>query len=147
MRSYAVVAAGVLLGAATLSAHVTVSPLQSKAGATQSYELRVHNENEKKLATTSIDLELPAGVTLVSVGKPPSGTYKTRKDGDRVTMITWTIDVPADKYVALPFTAKNAEDATDLVWRAHQHLAGGSVIEWSDAPGAKEKASVTKITR
>jgi uncharacterized protein YcnI len=106
----------------------------------------VHNENAKKLATTSVDLEVPAGVTLVSVGKPPSGTFKTMKSGERVTMVMWTIDVAADKYVALPFTAKNADDATELVWRARQHLADGSVIEWSDKPGAAEKASVTKIT-
>src|SRR5206468_858648 len=43
----------------SLSAHVMVSPLQSKTGAVQKYELRIHNE--AKVAATSIDLDIPDG--------------------------------------------------------------------------------------
>ena len=130
----------------TVSAHITVSPQQSKAGATQAYEVRVHNENEKDLDTTSVVLDVPEGVTVVDVGKPPSGAYTTAKTGTRITSITWRIQIPANKYVELPFTAKNPAAAKDLVWNVHQHLAGGSVIDWSDKPGALEKPSTTKIT-
>src|SRR5258708_23037177 len=121
----------------SLSAHVTVSPLQSKIGATQKYELRVHNE--AKLAATSIDLEIPDGVTVTEVAKPAAGTYATKTMGDRITEVTWQIDVPPSKYVALPFTAKNPDGATELHWSMHEHLADGSVVDWSDKPGAKEK--------
>jgi len=51
---------GALLSAAaltTVSAHVMVSPLQSKPGASQKYEVRVHNE--AKVAATTIDLTIP----------------------------------------------------------------------------------------
>ena len=138
----------VLLLAATaitsLSAHVTVSPLQSKAGAVQKYELRVHNE--AKVAATSVDLDIPEGVTVTEVAKPATGAYTTKKTGDRITGITWQVDVQPSKYVALPFTAKNPESATELHWSMHEHLADGSVVDWSDKPGSKEKGSVTNLS-
>jgi uncharacterized protein YcnI len=130
--------------AASLSAHVIVSPTQSKSGATQKYEVRVHNES--KVAATSVEVEIPDGVTVVDVAKSPNGTATTKKTGDRVTSITWKIDVQPSKYVALPFTAKNPDSATDLHWTLHEHLADGSTIDWSDKPGSKEKGSVTKLS-
>lgn len=135
-----------LLGAlevASLSAHVTVSPLQSKAGAVQQYELRVHNES--KVAATSVDLDIPDGVTVTDVAQSPTGTYATKKIGDHITGITWQVDVQPSKYVALPFTAKNPDGTADVHWSMHEHLADGSVVDWSDRPGSKEKGSVTKM--
>src|SRR5262249_57229611 len=118
----------------SLSAHLTVSPLQSKPGATQKYEMRVHNEG--KLAATAIDLEIPDGVTVTDVTKPAAGSYTTTKSGDRITMITWQVEVPPNKYLAFPFIAKNPDNATELRWTLHEHLADGSVVDWSDKPGA-----------
>lgn len=129
--------------AAALSAHVMVSPTDSKSGATQKYEVRVHNE--AKIATTAVDLDIPDGVTVLEVAKPAAGTYTTKKAGDRITQITWQIDVQPSKYLALPFTAKNPQGGTELRWSLHQHLADGSVVDWMDKPGAKEKGSVTKL--
>jgi uncharacterized protein YcnI len=129
--------------AASLSAHIMVSPTQSKAGAMQKYEVRVHNE--LKVAATSIDLDIPDGVTVTDVVKPAAGTYTTKTTGNRITAITWQIDVQRNKYVALPFTAKNPDGSADVHWSLREHLADGSVIDWSDKPGAKEKGSVTKL--
>ncbi len=129
---------------ATLSAHLTVSPLQSKAGATQKYEARVHNEG--KVAATAIDLEIPDGVTVTDVTKPATGSFTTKKTGDRISMITWQVEVAPNKYLALPFTARNPDNATELHWSMHEHLADGTVVDWSDKPGAKEKGSVTKLS-
>ena len=127
----------------SLSAHVMVSPPQSTAGALQKYELRVHNE--AKTAATAIDLDIPDGVTVTDVAKLPAGTFTTKMTGNRITVITWQINVQPTKYAALPFTAKNPEGATELRWTIHEHLADGSVVDWSDKPGAKEKGSVTKL--
>jgi uncharacterized protein YcnI len=135
-----------LLAAASvtsLSAHLTVSPLQSKAGAAQKYEVRVHNE--AKIAAISIDLEIPDGVTVTEVVKPATGSYTTKKTGDRITAISWQVEVQPSKYLALPFTAKNPDGAAELRWSLREHLADGSVVDWSDKPGAKEKGSVTKL--
>src|SRR6185295_8483588 len=93
----------VVFAAASLSAHVMVSPTTSKAGASQKYEVRVHNES--KVAAKSIELEVPEGVTVTDVAKAAAST--TKKNGDRVTSITWSVDVQPQKYVALVFTAKN----------------------------------------
>lgn len=130
--------------AASAYAHIMVSPPESKAGATQNYELRVHNEG--KVATTALDLEIPEGITVLNVATPAAGSYDTTKTGTRVTAITWKVDVQPGKYVALKFAAKNPEGAKDVRWNVRQHLADGSFVEWSDKPDAKERASVTKIS-
>src|SRR5436190_6253489 len=134
----------VLSAAASLSAHVMVSPTTSKAGATQKYEVRVHNEG--KVAATSIEVEIPEGITVTDIAKPAAGTATPKKTGDRVTSITWTIDVQPNKYVALAFTARNPAAVSDLHWTLHEKLADGSVVDWSDKAGSKEKGSVTRIT-
>ena len=132
-----------LLAAAVVSAHVTVSPLDSKAGATQNYELRVHNE--AKAATTSLELEIPPGVTVLDVAKPEAGSFIAAKTGERITRVTWMVQVPVGKYLALKFSAKNPTGVNELKWIVHEKLADGSTIEWSDKPGAKEKAAVTRL--
>jgi len=129
---------------ASLSAHVMVSPTTSKVGATQKYEVRVHNE--AKVAATSVDLDIPDGVTVTDIAKPAAGTVTTKKTGERITTITWQVAVQPSKYVALPFTATNPAEQTELRWSLHEHLADGSVVDWSDKPGSKEKGSVTKLT-
>jgi uncharacterized protein YcnI len=130
--------------AASLSAHLMVSPPESKSGATQKYELRVHNES--KLATTGVDLDIPDGVTVLEVAKPAAGSFSTKKTGDRITEITWQVDVQPSKYLALPFTARNPSGVAEVKWSIHQHMADGSVVDWTDKPGAKEKGPVTKLT-
>jgi uncharacterized protein YcnI len=128
---------------ASVSAHVIVSPLQSKPGVVQKYELRIHNE--AKVAATSIDLDIPDGVTVTDVAKTAIGTFTTKTMGERITAVTWQVDVQPNKYVALPFTAKNPADATELHWSMHEHLADGSTVDWSDKPGSTQKGSVTKL--
>jgi hypothetical protein len=59
--------------------------------------------------------------------------------------ITWTIDVQPAKYLALLFTVTNPMKGHGGDWNVHEHLADGSIVEWSDKPNAEEKASVTKI--
>ena len=67
---------------ASLSAHVTVSPLQSIPGATQKYELRVHNEG--KVAATSIDLEIPDGVRDQNTRRNRVGSQRV---GERLAVV------------------------------------------------------------
>jgi uncharacterized protein YcnI len=131
------------LVAGVASAHIMVSPPQSKPGVTQNYELRVHNES--KVATTGVDLEVPDGITVLEITTPTAGTVETTKAGTRITAIKWKVDVAPSKYVALKFSAKNPDAATEVHWNAHQHMADGTLVDWTDKPGAKQKASVTKI--
>jgi uncharacterized protein YcnI len=133
----------VVLAVASASAHIMVSPPESKAGVTQKYELRVHNE--EKLATAEVVLDIPDGITVLSIGAAPAGTYTTSKTGDRIAVLTWKVAVQPGKYLALPFTAKNPETAQEVRWVVRATFSDGSSVQWSDKPGAAEKASVTKI--
>ena len=130
-----------VLGTA-ISAHVMVSPPRSKPGVTQTYELRIHNESA--VATTAVALQIPADVTVISVASPPAGTVETPKLGTRITSINWQVTVEPTKYVALKFDARNPGRG-ELHWNVRQTMADGSVVEWSDAPGARQKASVTTL--
>lgn len=131
--------------ATSLSAHVMVSPLQSTAGALQKYELRIHNEST--LAANEVDLDIPNGVTVTDVSQPAAaaGRVTTTKTGERITRITWRVDVQPGKYLALPFTAQNPATGAELRWSMHEHLSDASVVDWSDKPGSKQKGSVTKL--
>ena len=66
MKGVAAWAVSVFLIAATAEAHVTVRPRESKAGATEKYTVRVPTEG--KVATTSVEIEIPAGVTVRARG-------------------------------------------------------------------------------
>jgi len=145
MKKHIAIASGLtVLLVSSLSAHIMVSPPESKTGATQKYEVRVHNEG--KVAAKQIDLEVPNGVAIVEVAKVAATTFETKKDGDRVTSISWKVDVAPSKYLALPFTAKNPASGGELQWNVTEHLADGSTVQWSNKPGAQEKGSVTKLT-
>jgi uncharacterized protein YcnI len=133
-----------LLVAVPSFAHVTVAPQQSPAGAKQAYNVRVHNDD--KVPTSSIELQIPEGATVVSVAPIASATSNTTKTGDRVTAITWKIAVQPGKYVELPFTVQNPKDAAQLQWNVHEVLSDGKAIDWNEKPGAEGKASVTKLT-
>lgn len=128
----------------SLSAHIMVSPPQSKNGSTQKYELRVHNEG--KVAATSVELDIPEGVTVIDIEKPQVGTVTTVTTGVRIARLTWAVDVQPSKYVALTFNAKNPETAGAVRWTIREHLADGSVVEWSDNPGAQQKGSTTTLS-
>jgi uncharacterized protein YcnI len=131
--------------AVAASAHVTVAPQQSPAGATQTYKVRIHNGG--KAPTASIELQIPSGVTIESVAPVPSAKSTMAKTGDRVSAITWEIAVPPGKYVEVAFTAKNPSAGDQLIWTIRERSADGTITEYSDKPNAKDKASMTKLTR
>ena len=131
--------------AASAAAHVTVAPQQSPAGSTQIYKVRIHNGG--KAPTSSIEVQIPAGVAIESVAPVPAGKSAMTKTGDRVTTITWEIAVPPGKYVEVAFTAKNPSTGNQVTWTIRERFADGSVTDYTDKPDSKEKASVTKLTR
>ena len=49
------------------------------------------------------------------------------------------------KYVELAFTATNPSKPMEVQWVVHQRMADGTMLNWSDKPGAHGKASTTKI--
>ena len=137
------VLAGVTVFAAmAASAHVRVTPAESKPGTTESYKVSVPTEG--KVATTKVELVLPQGVELVSVddaGKP----YDVRKGEAGRSIITWTTEIPPGWARIYGFTARNPKGSAELSWKAHQFFADGTTADWVDVPGSKRPASVTKL--
>ena len=125
-------------------AHVSVRPRESKPGATETYIVRVPTEG--KIATTSVVLDVPAGVTIDSVASMEGVTSDLTREGGRVVSITWTVTINPGESKEFTFVAKNPSDATDIAWKAHQKYADGTSSEWVGAAGTRQPAPVTKLT-
>jgi uncharacterized protein YcnI len=65
-------AAAVMLLSPLARAHVTVRPAEAVPGTTTTYTVRVPTEGET--VTTSVELEVPTGVSIVSVAGEPSSS-------------------------------------------------------------------------
>ena len=129
--------------ASAAQAHVSVRPRESKPGATETYIVRVPTEG--KVATTSVEVEIPQGVVVDSV-EPADGVKADMKwEGGRIVSITWTIAIEPGANREFTFTAKNPSEGTDIVWKAHQRYADNTRSEWVGAPGTRQPAPVTKL--
>lgn len=128
---------------AIASAHVTVWPRDSRAGAYEKYTVRVPTEGD--VATASVEVILPEGAKLVSMGAPAGFTYELRKSGDAVTSIVWTMKINPGEFAEFSFMARNPGKAGPIAWRAIQNLVDGSKIEWVGEPDSTHPASVTKL--
>lgn len=112
-------------------AHVTVRPTQSKPGAEETYTARV--PTEKAVATTSVELEVPDGVTILKVGDVEGFKHEEKKTGDRITAIVWTGEIKPRESATLTFTAKNPATAEKIIWKIQQKYADGTVSNWTPA--------------
>jgi uncharacterized protein YcnI len=143
MRKAALTSA--ILGlAAIASAHVTVSPRESKAGTTQRYLVRVPTEG--KVATVSVDLEIPSDVEITEVSAPAGAKHEAKRQAGRINAITWTIEIKPGDMAELPFTATNPSSGASISWKAHQHFADGTTTDWTAAPGQPKPAARTTLT-
>jgi uncharacterized protein YcnI len=133
-----------LAAASILLAHVTVSPKESGAGATQKYTLRV--PNEKAVANVRIEVEFPAAAEVVSVDDQPGWKVESKKDGaGKITAAVWTGSLDAKGIIDLSFSAKNPKEETKLMWKVVQIYKDGSKSEWTGPQGSKGPAPVTTI--
>ena len=130
--------------ASAAQAHVSVRPRESKPGATEKYIVRVPTEG--KVATTSVEVDIPQGVMVDSVEPVDGATTEMKREGGRIVSITWTVAIEPGANRELTFTAKNPSEGTDITWKAHQRYADGTSTEWVGAAGTRQPAPVTKLT-
>lgn len=142
MTRHIALTAGMLLLVSAVHAHVTVWPRESQAGATEKYVVRVPTEG--RVATTSVDLEIPDGVTVYLLGAG-AWTYDVKREGERIVGITWRMDIKPGEFVEFPFIARNPK-AGHIVWRARQHFADGTHAEFMGPPGDRSPGPVTRLT-
>jgi uncharacterized protein YcnI len=139
------IAATVLVVALTgsvVSAHVTVAPRESQAGAEQRYTVRVPTEGQ--VATTSMELEVPPDMTIIEVVPGDGYTFETRREGARIVAITWTREIPPKQTAEFAFLARNPK-AAQIMWKAHQRFADGTSADWVGVEGDRRPASVTRL--
>src|SRR5688500_5438436 len=91
MRAAIIISCAIAAGA-VVEAHVTVLPRESQAGVVERYTVRVPTEGQ--VTTTSVELEVPAGVTVIEVVAGASYTFDTRREDDRIVAITWKQEIP-----------------------------------------------------
>ena len=137
--------AAVTLIASVAHAHVSVRPRESKPGATEKYIVRVPTEG--KVATTTLELEIPQGVTVQSVDPAEGAKADQKRENGRVAAITWTVTIEPGANREFTFTAQTPAAGTELVWKAHQRYADGSSSEWVGPAGTRQPAPVTKLTQ
>ena len=119
---------GMLL-VASIAAHVTISPTESKLGASERYTVRVPTEGQ--VATSGVDLAVPPGVTVSSV--LASGGWKStvRREGNRIVGVSWTVDIPAGHFGELVFMARNPKEGAEITWKVTQKFADGTSRDWT----------------
>ena len=141
-RRFAAAVICLALSLAVLDAHVVVTPRESAAGAEQIYTVRVPTEGT--VPSTTLELEIPAGVHVMTVASGDGFTFNVKHEGGRIIAITWRREIKPKEFALFTFTAHNPQSGP-LQWNAHQTFADGSMRHWIGERGSKEPASVTTI--
>lgn len=142
-RRVAVIAVALLTLSTVAMAHVVVSPRESQVGRYEKYVVRVPTEGA--VPTTSVELQVPEGVTFVSIGAPGNFTYELKRTGERVTSIVWTQTIKPGEFAEFAFMARNPKTGGTITWKAVQKHSDGTSVEWTGPAGDKHPASVTKL--
>jgi uncharacterized protein YcnI len=143
MKKLIFTAAPILVASAALQAHVTLQPREAAPGATVTYTMRVPTEDT--VTTIGVELEIPDGVTVLSVDGP-ADTYEVKKAGDRIVSISWKTEIVPKAFKTFTFSARNPTEPGELSWKAHQRFADTAVFDWVEPAGGKRPAARTRIT-
>ena len=142
MRTVLIVASLLMVSAAA-DAHVTVSPEQSRGGATERYTIRVPTEGQ--VTTVALDLEVPPDVTITGVLVNGGFTYEARREGNRIVGITWKLDIKPGEVGEFVIFARNPTSG-QITWKARQRFVDGTSADWVGVEGDRRPAAVTKLT-
>src|SRR5215217_6308343 len=132
-----------MLIATAAEAHVSISPNQSMAGATEKYVMRVPTES--KVATVGAELTVPDGVIVEAVAVPNGWKYEVTRKDDRIVSIKWTMNIPPGEFAEFAFVARNPRDRTELVWGLRQRFADGTVTDFTKGPNGIRPTAITKL--
>ena len=126
-------------------AHVSITPRQSSAGATEKYTVRIPTEG--KVVTTAAELDVPEGVIVETLQVPAGWKYDVKRADDRIVSIVWQVDVKPGEFIEVGFVARNPRSGERIVWKLRQRFADGSVTDWTVAPnGTMRPTAVTQLT-
>lgn len=131
-----------IITATIVNAHVVVLPRESQGGIVERYTVRAPTEGQ--VTTTSVELEVPAGVTIVEVVAGTGYTFDVRREGNRIVAITWKQEIAPKGVGQFVFTARNPA-AGPIAWKARQRFADGTSADWVGVEGDRRPASVTQL--
>ncbi len=137
----AIAALGLLSGAGTAGAHVSVLPSQVVEGESQEFTIRVPVERD--VATTAVRVTFPEQITVYSFAEPPAGwTMRPQRSADgRFTGVVYRGRLEANRYV--DFTVLGTPFSTGAAaWPARQTYADGQVKPWTGPPEEPGEAAV-----
>jgi uncharacterized protein YcnI len=117
------------LAVATVAAHVSIGPSESRLGTSERYVVRVPTEGD--VATVGLDLSVPAGVTVSGVLASAGWKAELQREDDRTVAIRWTVQIPPRQFGELVFTARNPREGTEIVWNVVQRFEDGTSREWA----------------
>jgi uncharacterized protein YcnI len=137
-RAVAVLAGALLtplIAAAPAWAHAALSPPVAKTGVLQQFTLAVPTEKQGA-TTTSIQLNVPAGVAIDSFEAAPGWTRKVASSGSGegaiITTVTWTGgSVPTGEDAVFHFQAALTGGATTYTFSVRQTYSDGTVVDWN----------------
>ena len=132
-----------ILFAVTLDAHVTVAPRESTPGAGERYTVRVPTEGQ--VATTSVELEVPADVTITGILVGAGFNYEVKREGERIVAVTWRQEVKPAEVAEYVFFARNPKTGQQIAWKARQRFADGTSADWVGVEGDRRPASITRL--
>jgi uncharacterized protein YcnI len=146
LRNKPAVTLAIIAMTATLAyAHVTVRPMESPAGATQKYTMRV--PTERNIPTVRIEIEFPDAVTVSSIEQKAGWKIEERKSASgKILGAVFTGSIPPRETAEFTFEARNPNEETTVSWKVIQIYEDGSQSAWVDASG-RSPASVTFITK
>jgi uncharacterized protein YcnI len=131
----AAAAAIVLVLPAAAYAHVSITPRQSTAGATEKYTIRIPTEG--KVATIGAEIEFPAGVIVETIQAPMGWKYEVKRENDRIVSMTIQADVKPYEFIEVGFVARNPRTGNRIVWTLRQRFADGTVTDWTTGPNGQ----------
>ncbi|ADV68231.1 DUF1775 domain-containing protein [Deinococcus maricopensis] len=127
-------------------AHATVKTElgagESLAGKSETYRLQVPVERE--VATTQVQLFVPAGVKVSRFLPVPGFTRSVTRDANgSITSVTWRGRIQPLEFQRFLFQATNPADAGTLKWNVFQTYADGTVVKWDSSDPATPASTTT----
>lgn len=134
-----------LFSAQSVLAHVTISPRESKVGASETYTIRV--PTERGSPTVRIEIEFPMGVTISDLETTPGWEVETTVNADgKIEGAVWSGgSIAQGESGEFNFTAQNPAAEESLVWKVVQIHSDGSRAEWVGESGSRNPAPVVEV--
>ena len=143
----AVVVVSVLITTVSAAyAHVTIQPKESKAGASETYTMRV--PTEKFVPTVRVEVEFPANLNVSSFESKAEWKIEEKKDtSGKVIGAVLVGSIPTGKSEMFRFTAKNPAEAGTLSVKVIQIYEDGTMSEWTGAAGSRTPAPSIELKK